>query len=422
MTGPARTGPTRTGPTPTGPTERGQLNGPTPTGPTPTGPAVTDPSAGLAAPGARKRISLAPPGGWPHGARSVLAALGFAIYVGSIAGANWMISHVGARYREPMSCPVGFGLEAPSGVYLAGLTFVARDIVQRLAGLRVGVVAIVIGAALSWWLSSPAIAVASGVTFLLSESCDFLVYTPLQARHFPFAVVGSGLVADVVDSVVFLTLAGIPLAVALPASSWARPGWCCSEAWPPGPCAGTARSRTRRNLAAEDLRRVLHLPQAQAVGRGRRAGGRPVAGSQHRGELAGLAPPRTHFDQGADDRTDHLVAERRRLDLEAEPRAAQLGPPRPQHPAHQWAGPAPHRVAERGEIVLPEQRVAGRFHPADLQGPAHVPRRSGRERVGPLRAQQVVAVQAGEGAAPGVEARRAPRPPRGPRRWGPASC
>jgi len=112
--------------------------------------------------------------------------------------------------------PVGFGLEAPSGVYLAALTFVARDIVQRLAGLGVGVIAIIIGATISWWVSSPALAVASGVTFLLSETCDFLVYTPLQARHFPFAVVGSGLVADVVDSTVFLTLAGIPLAVALP--------------------------------------------------------------------------------------------------------------------------------------------------------------------------------------------------------------
>ena len=305
------------------------------TGPTRTGPSITGPPAGLAAPGPRKRTSLAPPGGWPHGARSVLAALGFAIYVGSIAGANWMISHVGRPVQGAHVLPVGFGLEAPSGVYLAGLTFVARDIVQRLAGLRVGVVAIAIGAALSWWLSSPAIAVASGVTFLLSESCDFLVYTPLQARHFPFAVVGSGLVADVVDSVVFLTLAGIPLAVALP-------GQLVGKAWvvllggvAAGACAGTARSRTPRNLAAEDLRRVLHLPQAEAMGRGRRAGCRPAARRQHRGELAGLQPPCTHFDHGADDRTDHLVAERRRFDLEAEPRAPGFRPARPQDPAHQ---------------------------------------------------------------------------------------
>lgn len=168
------------------------------------------------APQARGPFSLATRAGRPHGAGLALSALAFVVYVGSIAGSNWMISHVGRAVQGAHVLPVWFGLEAPSGVYLAGLTFVARDIVQRLAGLRVGVVAIVIGAAISWWASSPAIAVASGVTFLLSESCDFLVYTPLQVRHFPFAVVGSGLVADVVDSTVFLTLAGIPLSVALP--------------------------------------------------------------------------------------------------------------------------------------------------------------------------------------------------------------
>ena len=148
--------------------------------------------------------------------RLVLAAIGFAVYVGSIAGANWMIAHVGHQVQGAHELPVGFGLEAPSGVYLAALTFVARDIVQRLAGLRAGLVAIALGAAISWGVASAALAVASGATFLLSESCDFAVYTPLQARNFPMAVVGSGLVSDAVDSTVFLLLAGIPLSVALP--------------------------------------------------------------------------------------------------------------------------------------------------------------------------------------------------------------
>jgi hypothetical protein len=138
------------------------------------------------------------------------------VYVGSIAGANWMISHVGRLVQGSHYLPVGFGLNAPSGVYLAAFAFVARDIVQRLAGTRVGVVAIVAGATISWWVSSPALAVASGATFLLSETCDFAVYTPLQAWNFPLAVVGSGLVGDLVDSTVFLTLAGIPMSVALP--------------------------------------------------------------------------------------------------------------------------------------------------------------------------------------------------------------
>lgn len=165
-------------------------------------------------PGRRRRAHSALAG--LRGSRLVLAAVAFGTYVGSIATANWMISHVGRLVEGTHYLPVGFGLRAPSGVYLAALTFVARDVVQRLAGARVGVAAILAGAAISWWVSSAALATASGVTFLLSESCDFLVYTPLQRWNFPAAVVGSGLVADAVDSTVFLALAGIPLSVALP--------------------------------------------------------------------------------------------------------------------------------------------------------------------------------------------------------------
>lgn len=73
-----------------------------------------------------------------------------------------------------------------------------------------GVAAILIAALVSWWVSSPAIAVASGVTFLISESLDFAVYTPLQRRWFVPAVIASGIVAAVADSLIFLKLAGIP--------------------------------------------------------------------------------------------------------------------------------------------------------------------------------------------------------------------
>ena len=149
-------------------------------------------------------------------AHRALPSASFAVYVGSIAGSNWMISHVGRPVPGAHELPVFFGLEAPSGVYLAGLTFVARDVLQRLGGLRAGLAAILLGALVSWAVSSASLALASGGTFLLSETCDFLVYTPLQAKNFPLAVIGSGLVSDVVDSTVFLTLAAIPLSLALP--------------------------------------------------------------------------------------------------------------------------------------------------------------------------------------------------------------
>lgn len=149
------------------------------------------------------------------GKTKIAAVIAFLLYVGVIVGANWMIAHVGKVIPGAHVLPVGFGLYAPSGVYLAAFAFVARDILQRLTNIKVGLVAIVIGAIVSAFVSTPSLAFASGVTFMISESLDFLIYTPLQTRNFPLAVVVSGLASDIVDSVVFLTLAHIPLALAL---------------------------------------------------------------------------------------------------------------------------------------------------------------------------------------------------------------
>jgi hypothetical protein len=51
----------------------------------------------------------------PHRDRTrvALAVVSFAVYVGSIATANWMISHVGQLLHGTHYLPVGFGLRAP---------------------------------------------------------------------------------------------------------------------------------------------------------------------------------------------------------------------------------------------------------------------------------------------------------------------
>ncbi|MFC7609949.1 VUT family protein [Teichococcus aestuarii] len=48
---------------------------------------------------------------------------------------------------------------------------------------------------------------ASAAAFLLSETADLLVYTPLQRRNLVLAVLASSLVGLVVDSVFFLGIA-----------------------------------------------------------------------------------------------------------------------------------------------------------------------------------------------------------------------
>jgi queuosine precursor transporter len=126
----------------------------------------------------------------------MLALIG---YIGTIVAANWAIQTWGI-------VPIGFGLYAPAGVFFAGLAFTLRDLTQEQLGRGWTLVAIGLGAGLSW-LVSPAFAVASGLAFLVSELADFAVYTPLRERHWLGAVTLSNTVGLVVDSALFLWLA-----------------------------------------------------------------------------------------------------------------------------------------------------------------------------------------------------------------------
>lgn len=117
----------------------------------------------------------------------------------TVVAANWAIAKFGM-------VPVGFGLLAPAGVYFAGLGFTFRDLVHDCLGRWGAVVAILVGAGLSY-LINPQFAVASAAAFLLSELADLVVYAPLRKRHWLGAVAVSNVVGLVVDSALFLWLA-----------------------------------------------------------------------------------------------------------------------------------------------------------------------------------------------------------------------
>jgi queuosine precursor transporter len=141
--------------------------------------------------------------------RLIEGAVSLILFGLTIPAANWMILHVGTVCppQSPCLVPVAPGLLAPSGVIMIGLALVLRDVVQRRLGLAAALAAVLAGAALSAAVAPPAIVVASAAAFLLSETADLLVYTPLQRRGFVRAVVLSSLVGLVVDSAVFLYLA-----------------------------------------------------------------------------------------------------------------------------------------------------------------------------------------------------------------------
>ena len=131
------------------------------------------------------------------------------LYAACVPLANWMIGHAGTVCvpNGPCLIPVAPGIMAPSGVLMVGFALVLRDLVQRCLGTAWGLLAIVLGALISFGLAPGALVIASGAAFLLSELADFAVYTPLQRRGLVLAVLASSAVGLVIDSVVFLSLA-----------------------------------------------------------------------------------------------------------------------------------------------------------------------------------------------------------------------
>lgn len=127
--------------------------------------------------------------------------MGYALlvaYIATIPLANWTLQQFGIF-------AVG-ALLIPAGTLWAGLAFTLRDLVQDYLGRWWTIGAIVVGAALSAFIS-PQLALASGTAFLFSELADLSVYTPLRERHWLGAVAASNSVGLVVDSVLFLLLA-----------------------------------------------------------------------------------------------------------------------------------------------------------------------------------------------------------------------
>lgn len=129
-------------------------------------------------------------------------------YVACIAAANLATTYWGL-------VPAGFGLLVTTGTYAAGLALGLRDALQDIAGIRWVFVGIAIGVIVSAIGGDTRIALASAAAFLLAETADLAVYTPLRKRGFRRAVIASNAVGAVIDTAVFLAIAGFPFTTGL---------------------------------------------------------------------------------------------------------------------------------------------------------------------------------------------------------------
>lgn len=128
-----------------------------------------------------------------------------AAYFAAVVLANVLTSHYGL-------VGAGWGLMVTAGTYAAGFALLARDFVHRYGGVWYVLTAIAAAGVVSWFLATPALAVASSVAFLTAEVVDFAVFAPLRERvGFIASALASNVVSAPVDTVVFLAIAGFPL-------------------------------------------------------------------------------------------------------------------------------------------------------------------------------------------------------------------
>jgi queuosine precursor transporter len=129
-----------------------------------------------------------------------LKYLAAVVFVGLVAAANWLTATYGLVLDF-----------VTAGTFAAGLVLLVRDWLHEAGGRAWVFACIGLGAALSVVMSTPQLAVASGVAFAASEFADFAVYEPLRKRTLAGSMALSNTAGAVVDSLLFLALAGFPL-------------------------------------------------------------------------------------------------------------------------------------------------------------------------------------------------------------------
>ncbi|TMC48785.1 MAG: VUT family protein [Chloroflexi bacterium] len=128
-------------------------------------------------------------------------------YVGLVVLANWLASAylVGVPFTSYV---------APGGVFAIGAILVMRDWLQALYGLRWTLALVPVAGAVSWavgtaagWTALQRIALASVAAFVVSETIEAAIFTPLRRRSLTAGVALSATVGNAIDSALFLWLA-----------------------------------------------------------------------------------------------------------------------------------------------------------------------------------------------------------------------
>ena len=134
-------------------------------------------------------------------------------YIALIIGVNWLFV-----VTPLLELPNG-ELWSPASL-IVGFVFVVRDFAQRRVGHHI-LWAMLAGCAVSWWMASPELAIASAAAFAVGELGDWALFT-FTRKPFSQRILLSSLLGAPLDSLVFLMLIGIASAEGIVAMSLSK--------------------------------------------------------------------------------------------------------------------------------------------------------------------------------------------------------
>jgi uncharacterized PurR-regulated membrane protein YhhQ (DUF165 family) len=101
------------------------------------------------------------------------------------------------------------------GAFTYPFAFLVSDLTNRHDGptqaRMVVLVGFLVGLALSFWLSTPRIAIASGSAFLVGQLLDIAVFQRLRNRYWLIPPLSASLFGSLLDTAIFFTLAFAPM-------------------------------------------------------------------------------------------------------------------------------------------------------------------------------------------------------------------
>jgi uncharacterized PurR-regulated membrane protein YhhQ (DUF165 family) len=101
------------------------------------------------------------------------------------------------------------------GAFTYPFAFLVTDLANRQYGPRnariVVIAGFVVGVALSWYLSQPRIAIASGLAFLLGQMLDISVFNRLRRQSWWQAPLAGSMLGSILDTVLFFSFAFAPV-------------------------------------------------------------------------------------------------------------------------------------------------------------------------------------------------------------------